>query len=330
MADLDLQPVARNLRFPEGPVAMADGSLLFVQIEGQELSRLTTHNKVETVVKLPGGPNGLAIGPDGAAYVCNNGGVFSFVKLPTDGDTGHAPGGGVTIPDPGGPPPGFTGGQIQRIALAKGAPDRHHPTVLYDNFEGAPLISPDDIVFDATGGGFYFTASGAQYRDRIVKGGVYYGTIHGDPLKFVAAIPTANGIGLSRDGTTLYVADTIFARLWALDIASPGVVRMPPPGIPDMPGKVVMTLPGYQMVDSLKVEAGGNVCVGTISLGGGGITVYHPDGTPPRRIPVPDPFVTNLCFGVADPRDVWITASGTGVIYKARWDRPGLPLAYTA
>ena len=43
-----------------------------------------------------------------------------------------------------------------------------------------------------------------------------------------------------------------------------------------------------------------------------------------------DIFTTNLCFGGEDMCDVWITASSTGKIYKTRWPRPGLKLAFTA
>ena len=39
---------------------------------------------------------------------------------------------------------------------------------------------------------------------------------------------------------------------------------------------------------------------------------------------------TNLCFGGSDMQDLWITASSTGKIYKTRWPRPGLRLAFNA
>lgn len=74
----NLVKVVSGLGFPEGPVAMADGSLLFVDILKQTLSRLHPNGQIDTVASLPGGPNGLAIGPDGAAYVCNNGGIYDF------------------------------------------------------------------------------------------------------------------------------------------------------------------------------------------------------------------------------------------------------------
>src|SRR5215469_8988145 len=70
--------VAEGLHFPEGPVVMKDGSVLFVQIESKEISRLTPAGKVEQLAQLDGGPNSLTVGPDGAIYIANNGGRFTF------------------------------------------------------------------------------------------------------------------------------------------------------------------------------------------------------------------------------------------------------------
>ncbi|MEQ6202782.1 SMP-30/gluconolactonase/LRE family protein [Sulfitobacter sp. HNIBRBA2951] len=307
---LTLDVVATGLGFPEGPVIMNDGALLFVDIEKQTLSRLCPSGEVDVVASLGGGPNGVAIGPDGAAYVCNNGAAYGFVQMPYGGKT-------VTVPSP--ERPDFHGGCIQRVDLETGA-----VSVLYDACNGKKLLAPDDIVFDASGG-FWFTETGIQDDDTLQKGGVYYCTTDGTSITKVATIDMANGIGLSPDGKVVYVADTIFGRLWALDIVGPGQVKPGP--MPGMPGRVIQTLPGYQWVDSLKVEADGKICVGTIF--NGGITVFDPDGTT-EHVTVPDLFTTNLCFGGADMRDVWITASSSGTIYKARWPRAGLPMAFTA
>ena len=306
---LELDVVAKGLGFPEGPVALPDGSLLFVDIYLETLSRVTPSGSVELVAKLPGGPNGAALGPDGAAYVCNNGGAYSFMPYPVS-ETQT-----VRVPDPAGPPPGYVGGSIQRVDLKTG-----EMRVLYTLCDGEPLLSPDDLVFDAHGG-FYFTATGFQTPRLIRKGAVYYATPDGASIRRVADIPSANGIGLSPDGRTLYVADTLWGRLWALTVSAPGVVEPGP--LPGMPGCVVQTLPGYQWLDSLKVEADGRVCVGTLL--NGGITVFEEDGTF-EHVALPDLFITNLCFAGEDMRDVYITASSTGTIYKARWPRPGLQL----
>ena len=93
------------------------------------------------------------------------------------------------------------------------------------------------------------------------------------------------------------------------------------------PGTVLGPLPGYQMLDSMAVEAGGKVCCAT--LVNGGITAFDPAGGS-EHFAFPDPLITNICFGGADMQDAWITASGTGKLYKCRWPRPGLKLNHNA
>ena len=122
----------------------------------------------------------------------------------------------------------------------------------------------------------------------------------------------------------VYVADTYLGRLWAFDVVEPGVLAEGPPF---QPGRVVCNLPGYQLLDSLAVEAGGKVCVATII--NGGVTAFDPDGST-EHFAFPDLLCTNICFGGSDMRDAWVTASGSGKLYKARWPRPGLKLNYNA
>ena len=59
----ELTVLAEGLRFPEGPIALEDGSVLIVEIARGTLSRVN-NGKVEVVATLGGGPNGAAIGPD--------------------------------------------------------------------------------------------------------------------------------------------------------------------------------------------------------------------------------------------------------------------------
>src|SRR4029453_4897948 len=73
--------IASGLRFPEGPVAMPDGSIILVEIERRTLSRLTPDGKIHVVATLGGGPNGAAMGPGGKIYVTNNGGL-RFLERP--------------------------------------------------------------------------------------------------------------------------------------------------------------------------------------------------------------------------------------------------------
>jgi gluconolactonase len=303
---MDFELVCEGLEFPEGPIAMADGSVVLTEIKGQRITRVRPDGSKEVLAEVPGGPNGAAIGPDGAIWITNNGGSFVWLDME-----------GLCIPGP--TPPTHTGGSIQRLDLTTGA-----LTTVYDSCEGKRLVGPNDLVFDRQGG-FWFTDHGCGTPDGRNYGGVYYARTNGSQISRQRDhLISPNGIGLSPDETVVYVADTQLGRLWAFDVAEPGVLAAGP-GF--APGRVVCNLPGYQLLDSLAVEAGGTVCVATII--NGGITAFDPDGTV-EHFDFPDLICTNICFGGADMQDAWITASSTGKLYKARWPRPGLKLNYNA
>ncbi len=301
-----MQQVAAGLQFPEGPVAMADGSVVLVEIRRGTLTRVAPDGRRETIAALGGGPNGAAIGPDGAVYVCNNGNAWAWAE------------GELNFPS--GPPAQlYTGGHIQRVDLRTG-----RFSTLYDQCEGKPLNSPNDLVFDSTGG-FWFTTLGYSDGENRRLGAVYYARPDGSKIvRWRSELLSPNGIGLSPDERKLYMADCMVGRLYEFEVPEPGVLA-PPTSI--APGRVVCTLPGFQWLDSLAVEASGRICVGT--LWNGGITVFEPDGAY-EHVPVPDPLTTNICFGGPDMRDAWMTCSSTGGLFKTRWPRPGLRLPFNA
>ena len=70
-----MKVIAQDLGFPEGPVVMPDGSIIIVEMRIGLISRVTPDGKKSLVCEIGGGPNGLALGPGGKMYVCNNGGV---------------------------------------------------------------------------------------------------------------------------------------------------------------------------------------------------------------------------------------------------------------
>ena len=133
-----------------------------------------------------------------------------------------------------------------------------------------------------------------------------------------------NGVGLSPDEKIVYCNETDTGRLWAFDLASPGVLE---PARNNGRGRIVCTLPGQQPLDSLAVEASGQICSATIF--NGGITIFSPTGEY-EHVGFPDVLTTNICFGGSDMRDAYITLSGTGRLVKARWPRPGLKLNFNA
>ncbi|HMK85912.1 MAG TPA: SMP-30/gluconolactonase/LRE family protein [Steroidobacteraceae bacterium] len=305
MLKLEGRVIATGLSFPEGPVALPDGSVLVVEIAAGRLTRVLPDGERVLVAQLGGGPNGAALGPDGHCYVCNNGG-FSWRT-----DAGFM--------RPTGEAPDYKGGSIQRVNLLTGKVE-----TLYTHCDGAPLYGPNDIVFDAQGG-FWFTDYGKKLKDRLMWGGVYYARTDGRFIRR-AAYPfmTPNGIGLSPDGRTLYVSETETSRLWSYPVIGPGELQLQPFPSPNG-GTLVHGLPGYQRFDSLALEEGGNVCVATLVRGG--ISVFSPSGELLEFHEAPEGYCTNICFGGPELSTAYITLSGYGQLFEARWPRRGLKLA---
>jgi gluconolactonase len=296
-----------GLEFPEGPIAMPDGSVIVVEIKGARLTRVRPNGTKEIIAKLGGGPNGAAIGPDGACYVCNNGG-FNWVKLDDGFDR------------PNGRYDGYAGGSIQRVDLDTGA-----VTTLYTACNGAPLTGPNDIVFDKAGG-FWFTDFGKAYDRVIDRGAVYYARIDGSLIKeAVFPILTPNGVGISPDDTTLYVAESDTCRLWSWPIIGEGELAKQPWPSPHG-GHFMGGASSYQRYDSLAVEANGNICVAT--LVNGGISVFSPAGEIIEFHEASEGYCTNICFGGPDLRTAYITLSGYGTLLEVDWPRAGLGLHF--
>ena len=301
----EFEVLATGLQFPEGPIAMPDGSVILVEIKRQTLTRVW-NGKTEIIAEIGGGPNGAALGPDGAVYITNNGG-FEFFDV-----------NGLTIP--GHAAKDYTTGRIERVDLATGEVER-----IYEGVEGNRLSGPNDLVFDKSGG-FWFTDLGKS-RSRVKeKGGLYYAKPDGSLIKEVVfgSASGLNGVGLSPDEKVVYAAETDTARLWAFDITGPGAVAPRPPGFM---ARFVGGMSEHAYFDSLAVQANGDVCVATIIRGG--ITTFTPGGGQ-THTPFPDTLVTNICFGGADMRDAYITLSGTGQLIKTRWPEPGLKLNFGA
>ena len=302
---IDFETVTDKLAFPEGPIACADGSVLVVEIARKTLTRVRPDGAMEIVAELGGGPNGAAIGPDGAAYVVNNGGAFEFPE-------GWKEVGKLGLPKQ------YEGGFIQRVDMATGK-----VTTLYDHCDGKPLNAPNDIVFDRQGG-MWFTCFGFSDGENRRLGGIYYAKADGSQItRWRSEQISPNGIGLSADEKRLYWVDSMLQRLWSLDILSPGVVAA---DVGHESGRIHLNLPGMQWFDSLALEESGQVAAAT--LFNGGITVIDPESGAYEHVPVSDPITTNICFGGADMRDAWITGSATGSLYKCRWPRPGLRLNF--
>ncbi len=301
---VEMETVAEGLGFPEGPVVMGDGTVVLVEIEAGNLTRVDPRSgSSEVVAHLGGGPNGAAIGPDGRVYVCNNGGF----------EWSHRR--GYTIP--GHQPRDYRGGSIQAVDLESGEVE-----VVVSEVAGRGLKGPNDLVFDRFGGMWFTDHGKTRPRDRD-QGGLYYGRpLEGRWREVVHPLDAPNGVGLSPDGSVVYVAETHTCRLLSWSLDSPGEPAGDnPPG-----GRFVARPAGRKLFDSLAVEESGNVAVATI--GTSGISVFDPSGDQVDFVPTDDPITTNIAFGGEDMRTAYLTLSGTGRLVRCRWPRPGLRLEF--
>ena len=281
---------------------MSDGSVILVEIKRGTISRVDpADGSIEVVANPGGGPNGAALGPDGALYICNNGGF----------EWGQAR--GLTVP--GLVPQDYSSGRIERIDIETG-----EVVTLYAEVNGEPLKGPNDLMFDRSGG-FWFTDHGktrARSRDR---GGLYYAKADGSEIKEMAfPLDGPNGVGLSPDGDRVYVAETHQGTILYWELSGEGELASSPHG------RFLARPAGRKLFDSLAMDAEGNVSVATIQTGG--ISTFTPNGDELEFFEVDDPICTNICFGGPKMRTAYITLSGTGQLIRTEWPRPGLPLPF--
>ena len=304
----DLRSIASGLRFPEGPIACDDGSILVVEVRGQTLTRISPIGRTEVVAELLGGPNGAAIGPDGAVYVCNNGGL-PWTQMPDgswypiDRATGSMQ------------PASYTHGWIERVDVTTQRVER-----LYEADE-RPLSAPNDIAFDDQGR-MWFTDTGKTAISSTALGAVYRAEIDGSSIKCMAfGLLGPNGIAFTPDGDALVVADTPTGRLWRWDrhdITARATPRQ-------HGGTVLTTLPGATALDSLAIDSEGRVVVAL--PGSGALGVVEPDGGI-ALISMPDPMPTNICFGGPNLRTAFVTLGGFGAVVAFRWPCSGASLPF--
>lgn len=204
-------------------------------------------------------------------------------------------------------------GAVLRVNLKR----KTYRTLYRDN-HGEPFGSPNDMVFDEWGD-FWFTD--------FKSGALFHGRTDGSAVRQVAGdLERANGIALSPDRRTLYVALTTAHRLVAFQIAGRGTLAGAL-GIPVAAEMPVIDIKGA--FDGIAVEQSGNLVVASW---GAGLTVLSPRGVLIEQVSLPNLRPRNLAFGGRDRRTLYITAifadSNDGQLVSIRWPRPGLKLLY--
>jgi gluconolactonase len=334
-----LEVVCQGLGFSEGPVAMPDGTILLVDIKKECLTRILPDGSQQLVAKIPGGPNGAAVGPDGRIYICNNGG-FDWNELPLPN--------GQVISVGEHEAGNYTGGSVQVLDLATAKLETIYTECeISTDMTGlgprgprefpsrSTLRGPDDLVFDGTGGFWIADFGKSRPRNRDVTG-IYYARTDGSYIREkIFPLDGPNGIALSPAGDRLYASLTFRRQLLYWELDGPGSIR-PNPATIDGSFVLNAAMPGD--LDSIKVDAQGNVYAMTIlpkktPFCNGGVTVVSPHGEileffeialPGKYVPMP----SNLCWGGPDRKTAYITCGGSDILAKVRTSIPGLRPVY--
>ncbi|MDH4145210.1 MAG: SMP-30/gluconolactonase/LRE family protein [Acidimicrobiia bacterium] len=286
---MDIDVIASDLPFPEGPAVDREGRVHWVEIAGQRIARLADDGSVETFADTGGGPNGCAFAADGWLYVCNNGGSWPRVASTEGRGKG-----------PEGPP------VLQRIS-----PDGATVETVLSEIDGVALAGPNDCAFDADGG-LWFT----DPRWGGEPSSICYLGSDGTALRAYTGVAFPNGIGVTDDNRFVIVCESMTGNLLGFRIEGPGRLGDPKPN-----GSIGRrSIPDGFCFDS----AGRMIIAGhqTNAL----FVLDAADGRPRKVVDLPDAGPTNCCFGGEDFTTLYVTSSDVGELLAVEWDVPGMRL----
>jgi gluconolactonase len=333
----DFTVVASGLSYPEGPFWQPDNTLLVCEVGNGQLRRVHLDNgAIDVVASLGGGANGCAVGPDGAIYVCNNGGMLVLSATQSNGGKITLALGEITA--------NYAGGKIQRVDASGKFKDLYTQFTPAGQTTPVPLRNPDDITFDSSGG-FWFTDFGKMNGRTEDLTGIYYAKPDGSSIKEMAFPRRApNGIALSPDEKRLYVSESFTRRIIYYELSGPGQIVPNPNTMMDTSYLLTAAIPFQAGLDSIRTDEEGNVYAASFAPQGnnmntrGGITVVSPPQTPGGEgkileyieidIGQMDPLPSNICFGGPDRQTAFITLGGTGRVVSCRMRIPGKKPAF--
>ena len=255
--DAEVKRVVGDCKFTEGPAWSPEGFLVFSDIPNSRIIQVLPDGTSKDFLEPSGHANGLVFDAAGTLYACRGAGE-----------------GGARID-----------------ARSKKV------TELATRWNGKRLNSPNDLALDDHGG-IYFTDPryGGEAGREIDVMAVYYLSAAGNVTRIIDDHERPNGILVSPDGKTLYVAEPNDRELYSHEITAPGKVSR---------GKLIFV--GDKELDGggpdgMALDASGNIYA-TYK----GITVLDPKGRLLGRIAVPE-SPSNCILGGKDGKTLYITA----------------------
>lgn len=171
----------------------------------------------------------------------------------------------------------------------------------------ATMNQPNDLCMAADGTMY---ASDPNWKEKT--GQIWHINRDGKMTRVASDMGTTNGIDLSPDGKVLYVNESIQRMVWAFDVKADGTLS----------GKrLVKEFPDFGF-DGMRADVDGNLYI--TRHGKGTVVKLSPKGEILQEITLPGKNPSNLCFGGADGRTIYVTEMEHGQLVQFRVDRPGL------
>jgi gluconolactonase len=180
-------------------------------------------------------------------------------------------------------------------------------------FDGKPIRGCNDLSFDSRGN-LYFTAP-AGSNDQARVGEVYCRLASGEVMRIDEGFAFSNGIAVSGDDRTLFVAETFTKTIWTYDLQSPGAARNK---------RIFAKLSGDHRggPDGIDLDIEGNLLAA--NWGGSMLEAFGRDGKLLEQIHTPFAQPSNLHFGGDDGRTLWVTEHTNNAVWKTTWRNAGL------
>jgi len=182
--------------------------------------------------------------------------------------------------------------------------------ILVDGYRGQPLSRPNDLRL-LPGGDFYFSDPKSYGADKP-DGRLFYYSVAADSIRLVQdSLCFPNGLAISPLDGKLYCSESARNRVLRFNRSVDGTLHF------DL---VFIELPGGDP-DGLEFDIQGNLYVA--HFGTGTVFVISSDGTLLQKIPAPGKKPSNLEFGGADRRTLFLTEDETNAVYRIPVHWPG-------
>lgn len=283
---------ASDLKTPEGPVALPDGSFLVVEGGRGCVTQISRDGQSKRIIAVTGEPNGLAVDNRGAIWVADIR-PPALIRLTLDGKFER-----VLTGCHGEPflfPNDLCFGPDSALYLTDSG-------ILTEDFAPGGAIRPDwaELKVD---GRLYRVDTRTMEIEKLASG-----------LKFV------NGIAFSADHK-LYINDTVTGMVYRYPWKD-GKLAGPREDFGSVldPSKPAL----FKGPDGMAFDTNGKLYVAVYAQQD--VTVLGKDGGVIERIPTPGNLPTNVCFGLPGQKKIYITEYELGRLECLDVDADGLPL----